>query len=94
MMDAAFARRFLFKVKFDIPTSLERMKYLANHLGDFITTDIQRRFAENYELSFGELRNAIVQLRTYPTVDADLIESILEAQLEGRAGIITRTLGF
>ena len=55
-MDAAFERRFLFKVQFDQPSLENAAKIWKNKLS-FLTDDEARRLAERFPFSGGEIEN-------------------------------------
>ena len=55
-MDAAFERRFLFKVQFDQP-SLENAAKIWKSKLPFLTEDEARRLAERFPFSGGEIEN-------------------------------------
>ncbi len=93
MMDAAFARRFLFKIAFDYPSAAERFRYLCSHLGDRFSDDFLNLVGNRHLLSFGELRNVIVQLKTHKEWSNDVLEQIIASQEQSRSGHATRRLG-
>jgi SpoVK/Ycf46/Vps4 family AAA+-type ATPase len=55
-MDAAFERRFLFKLQFDQPSLENAAKIWKNKL-PFLTEDEARRLAERFPFSGGEIEN-------------------------------------
>ena len=56
--DAAFERRFLFKVKFEKPTIEAKMKIWNNKLS-WLTPDDSKRLAEAFDFSGGEIDNIV-----------------------------------
>ncbi len=62
-LDAAFERRFLFKVEFHKPDTEVKAKLWCSMLGDGITEDDARRLAVRYDFSGGQIEN-IARKRT------------------------------
>lgn len=92
-MDAAFSRRFLFKVPFNYPAAQERQKFLHQHLGTMFCVSALEQLARDYELSFGELRSVVIRAQLDGTYSASHLEKIAIEQLSGRAGPPSRRLG-
>ena len=91
-MDAAFARRFLFKIAFEYPSINERRVYLEKHLKTQLSENSLEEVARRYELSFGELKNAIIQMSTYEVADDAVLHGIMREQLVGRSGRQTKSI--
>ena len=68
--DSAFSRRFLFKIKFDLPT-LEAKKSIWKSKLDWLTDEQAERLASKFALSGGEIDNIVRK---------SLMEEVLNAQ--------------
>ena len=60
-LDAAFERRFLFKIKMDNPTPQVKQKIWADRLPYFTESDF-KEIATNYDFSGGEIDNIVRKL--------------------------------
>jgi len=57
-LDAAFERRFLFKIKFENPTMEAKMKIWKSKM-DWLSDDMIRTFATDYDFSGGQIDNIV-----------------------------------
>ena len=57
-LDAAFERRFLFKIKFENPTVEAKMKIWKSKM-DWLSDDMIRTFATDYDFSGGQIDNIV-----------------------------------
>ena len=57
-LDAAFERRFLFKIKFENPTVEAKQKIWKSKL-DWLNDDMILSMAQNYDLSGGQIDNIV-----------------------------------
>jgi SpoVK/Ycf46/Vps4 family AAA+-type ATPase len=63
-LDAAFSRRFLFKVEFTNPDLATRTKLVNLKLGKYLTLEQCREIASKYELTGGVLDNVLTKIVT------------------------------
>jgi SpoVK/Ycf46/Vps4 family AAA+-type ATPase len=75
IMDFAFARRFLFHLKFNVPTVEERLKLWEQHLTNLNFKPEQlSQLALKYDLSGGEIRNVAIKILIYKETDIEEVE--------------------
>ncbi len=67
-LDAAFERRFVFKVRFDKPSAAVKKKIWKNKL-EWLSDDDCRFFAEKYDFSGGEIDNVVRKVITYEIIN-------------------------
>lgn len=85
-IDPAFARRFLFHVKFDLPEFEQRVKIINRFVGTKLTEKEIISLAEKYIFSPGELRNAVSLWALEPKSTLKILENLLEQQISFRIG--------
>ena len=97
-LDAAFERRFLYKVKFDKPSSLQRSKIWQTML-PVLSEDTAVRLASLYDFSGGQIENITrkcgIESVLYGDdyITEDMIaqyckEEVLEKQTRGKIGFV------
>ncbi len=94
MMDPAFARRFIFHLKFDLPKAEVRFQIWKNYremVPAFCDVEL---LANRYELSGGEIRNIVIKIRAFEVASQDEVFNLCEQQMSERTGISTRRIGF
>lgn len=95
-MDAAFERRFLFKIKFDKPGIVERSKIWKDKM-PWMSEDESRIVAEEYDFSGGEIDNIVRKCEIDEVITGDIpnLDKILElCKNERLESGNTRTIGF
>lgn len=87
MLDPAFARRFLFHLKFDVPdfeTRLEIWKSWFKNV--FLDFELLRLLAKKFELTGGEIRNIAIRGTAARIPDYDDLKALCEETLRARTG--------
>jgi len=94
MMDSAFARRFVFHVKFTVPDAATRLT-LWNKWSEpmGLSKNIFEHLAQQFELTGGEIRNVAVKAIATREKRLDELSLLCEQALRERTGVQKRRIG-
>lgn len=94
-LDAAFERRFLFKVQFRKPDIINRARIWESKLKS-LTHEDARNLASQYDFSGGEIDNIVRKWEIHSLIngEADVFSTIERFCEEERLGEKTRSIGF
>jgi SpoVK/Ycf46/Vps4 family AAA+-type ATPase len=94
MMDPAFARRFLFHIKFVAPSVDVRKALWSNWRTQLqLKEDQVKNLAERFALSGGEIRNVAIRAKATSNVSLEGLTKLCEEVLKSRTGRETRKIG-
>ena len=94
MMDHAFARRFLFHLRFTLPNVSERMVLWRQYLAGLRVEDhLIERIAQRFELSGGEIRNAAIRAQVAEESEWIGLERLCQEVESSRTGEVIKRIG-